>query len=103
MLLWKDDLYTGGLKEGESLPALKRKIETGWFVKDYYLITSPTNTENLLDIIEARLLRFSFYRSRNLSVFGLAKGKGNAEQLLEKMIADAYEKNGNVNLREYFG
>lgn len=101
MLKWSHQLHIG-----EGVPKrkrrMKRRLEQGKLVLGVYLITEPSNQENLFDILDAKELLFPYNKRRTIVVYGLAKGKGEAEQMVTEMIEEVYRETGTLNVREYF-
>lgn len=69
---------------------VKWKLRTGAGQFSVYLI-SLANTRDQLDIFHCSLLQQKYFDKKNLYVVGLAKSKGEAYQLVGKMLADTLE------------
>ena len=101
MVIWSEKLYIGEQAE-KNVKKIKNKIEQGKLVIDVFLITKPSNENNLFDILPTAELKFPYYKKRELLVYGLAKGKEEAEELLLKMLEDIYQATGGFYCKEYF-
>ena len=101
MVVWSEKLYIGEQAE-KNHRKIRRKLESGKAVMDYYLITRPSNEQNLFDILPATELLFPYYKRQELLVYGLAKGKGEAEELLLTMLEDMYRETEGFCCKEYF-
>ena len=101
MIVWSDKLYIGEQAE-RNVKKLQKKLEHYKPVKDLFLITKPSNEKNLFDILPAKELFFPYYKKQKLVVYGLAKGRGEAEQLLITILEDVYQKMDGLYCKEYF-
>ncbi len=101
MVIWSEKLYIGEQAE-KNYEKIKKKIEQGKLVVDVFLITKPSNEKNLFDILPTAELKFPYYKKRELLVYGLAKGKDEAKELLLKILEDIYQETGGLYCKEYF-
>ena len=87
MIVWSEKLYIGeqALKKSKKV---QKKLENGKLVLGFFLITKPSNESNLFDILPAAELKFPYYQRKELLVYGLAKGKEEAEQLVLTILED---------------
>ena len=101
MVKWSEKLYIGehAAKKAEKC---QKKIEAGKLVNGFFLITRPSNEQNLFDILPAKELMFPYYKQRELFVYGLAKGKDEAESLVVTMLEDVYRETAGLCCKEYF-
>lgn len=67
-----------------------------------YFITLAENTSELLDIVPLRMLANSSYPSDQLYILGIAMGKDEAFELVEKMVDSIYRETGTLDIRGYF-
>ena len=101
MIIWSSCLWIGdGIEKKKD--RIKRRIEQGKPVLGVYLITEPSNKENLFDILDAKELCFPYYRKHSLTVYGLAEGKDEAEAMVVRMLEEVYRETGEFKVREYF-
>ena len=101
MLIWSEKLYIGEKLSGKS-EKIKAKLNRKLFLPDVFLITRPTNEENLFDIFEAKELLFPYHRKREILVCGLAKDKEEALTLVTTMLEEMYRETGGLCSKEYF-
>lgn len=101
MIVWSDKLYIGEQAE-RGCRKIQKKLESGKPVLDFYLITRPSNEQNLFDILPSTELLFPYYKKQELVVYGLAKGKEEAETLLITMLEDIYRETDGLCCKEYF-
>lgn len=101
MVTWSSRLYIGkGI--GRKKNRIKRRIQQGKPTFGIFLIAEPSNQENLFDILDAAGLLFPYYRRHSLTVYGLAKGKEEAAELVTRMLEEVYRETGEFKVREYF-
>lgn len=101
MVTWSSCLYIGeGI--GKRKNRIKRRIQQGKPAPGIFLITEPSNQENLFDILDAMGMLFPYYRRHSLTVYGLAKGKEEATELVVQMLEEVYRETGEFKVREYF-
>lgn len=101
MIVWSDKLYIGEQAE-KNVKKIRKKLENGKLVPGMYLITKPSNESNLFDILPATELVFPYYKRTTLVVYGLAKGKDEAETLVLSMLEDVCREMGGLYCKEYF-
>ncbi len=101
MIVWSKKLYIGEQAE-KNYRKVQKKLENGKLVPDFFLITKPSNEKNLFDILPAAELLFPYYKRQELLVYGLAKGKTEAEELVVSMLEDVYRETDGLSCEEYF-
>ena len=101
MIVWSEKLYIGKQAE-KNYKKIQNKLENGKQVPGFFLITRPSNDCNLFDILPATELFFSYYKRQKLFVYGLAKGKEEAEELVVSMLEDVYRETDGLCCKEYF-
>jgi len=101
MIIWSEKLYIGGQAE-KNAEKVQKNLEKGKLVPGYFLITAPSNEQNLLDILPAAELLFPHYKRQELLVYGLAKGKEEAEELVVSILEDVYRETDGLGCKEYF-
>jgi len=101
MVVWSEKLYIGEQVEKKA-KKLQKRLEAGKLVTGAFLITRPSNEQNLFDILPAKELLFPYYKKRELAVYGLAKDKAEAERLVVSMIEDVYRETAGLCCKEYF-
>ncbi len=99
-MIWYDKLYVG-----ESIIHKTKKVK--WKIChnagqiDIYVITFPSNRENLLDIIPAWELMQKAYPKKKLYVIGLAKGYDEAIELAASIVNEVYQNTGTFAVTDY--
>ena len=101
MIIWSEKLYIGRRAE-KNCGKIKNKLNSGKPVPGFFLITKPSNESNLFDILPATELFFPYYKRQELLVYGLAKGKEEAEELVVSMLENIYRETGGLYCKEYF-
>lgn len=101
MIIWSEKLYIGEQAE-KNVKKVQKKLENGKLVPGYFLITRPSNERNLFDILPTAELLFPYHKRRELLVFGIAKGKSEAEELVVSMLEDVYRETTGLYCKEYF-
>lgn len=97
---WYDKLYVGESIRKKA-DKLRWKIEHRAGTIDIYLLTLPSNRENLLDIIPAVELMQKSYPKRNLFIIGMEKGRENAMRMAADILDEVYHKTGSFDVRSY--
>ena len=101
MIVWSEKLYIGEQAQKQQ-KKVQKKLKTGKLVTGYFLITRPSNEWNLFDILPTTELIFPYYKRQTLVVYGLAKGKDEAKNLVVSMLEDVYRKTEGLSCKEYF-
>lgn len=101
MIVWSEKLYIGEQAE-KNFRKVRKKLESGRLLSEFFLITEPSNQSNLLDILPASELLFPYNKRRRLLVYGIARGRAETEGLVLSMLEDVYQKTGGVCCKEYF-
>ena len=101
MIVWSEKLYIGGQAE-KNYRKVQKKLEKGKLVTGFFLITKPSNESNLFDILPTTELLFPYYKRQELQVYGLAKGKDEAKELVVSMLEDVYRETNGLCCKEYF-
>ena len=101
MIVWSEKLYIGSQAE-KHVKKVQKKLQDGKAVLGYFLITRPSNNSNLLDILPTAELLFPYYKNQELLVYGLAKGKEEAENLVVSMLEDVYRETDGLCCKEFF-
>ena len=101
MIVWSEKLYIGEQAE-KNFRKVQKKLENGKLVPGFFLITRPSNKSNLFDILPTAELLFPYYKRQELLVYGFAKGKSEAEELVVSMLEDVYRETDGLCCEEYF-
>ena len=101
MIVWSEKLYIGSQAE-KHFKKVQNKLESGKVVPGFFLVTRPSNSSNLLDILPTAELLFPYYKKQELLVYGLAKGREEAENLVVSILEDVYRETDGLCCKEYF-
>ena len=101
MIIWSEKLYIGEQAQ-KNCRKVQKKLENGKFVPGFFLITRPSNENNLFDILSTQELLFPYYKRQELLVYGLAKGKAEAESMVVSMLEDVWRETDGLGCKEYF-
>ena len=101
MIVWSEKLYIGSQAE-KHFKKVQKKLENGKNVLGFFLITRPSNKSNLLDILPTAELLFPYYQKQELLVYGFAKGRAEAEDLVVSMLEDVYRETDGLSCKEFF-
>ena len=100
MLKWYKKLYIGDNAKKKA-KATVRKLNQGRLVLSFYVITLASNEKNLLDFFPASQLKQKAFRSSCPMIVGLAEDYEEAMQLVQNIIKETYESQGNTDVRTY--
>ena len=97
---WYSNLYLGErLKNQEA--KVKSRVERNVPQPSLYLLTLPSNEENLPDIIPATDLLQKAYPKKELFIIGLEKGYDAALEMSAAIVNDIYHKTGTFEVRKF--
>lgn len=94
---WYDMLWVGPQAE-KKRRRLIQDVKKGAGMPGAYLITLAENPKEMLDIIQAR----KSYLRDDLYIVGIAMGKQEALELVEKIVEYVYRCTGGVDIRNFF-
>lgn len=101
---WYKGLYLGESAKSEKYKIFGRVVK-GRFQRDTFLITLPSNPENLLDIVPAVCLLQPHYKKKRyheeLYVLGIAKGRDEALELVRSIVDEVYKATGGFDISSY--
>ena len=82
--------FDEGLLYSEKALKQKKRIESrlknGKKLKNVWLLTDPANPRNLYEIIESKLLRFSYYKNKDIRVYAVGKNRDEVVTLLLSVL-----------------
>lgn len=97
---WYSRLYVSDdLKEKKE--KLINKIEHGTGTPGVYLVTAPSNKQNLLDIFQADQLLWPVMHRLCPIIIGMTRSYDEAVQMASSLILEAHEKTGNFQVEPY--
>lgn len=97
---WYEDLFVGESVTGK-IKKIKWKIEHNAGMLHTYIITFPSNEENLLDIIPTRELLQKGYTKKNLHIIAVAGNYDEALLLACDIVKETYENTGKTDVKSY--
>ena len=100
MLKWYKKLYIGDNAKKKA-PSVIKKVNQGKLQYDIYLITLASNEKNLLEIIQANQLLQKTLRNLCPMIVGLAAGYAEALEIVERIVEETYQKQGDTDVRRY--
>ena len=103
---WREPLYLGRKArphQGKYRQLLETLSQTDHKHLNFYVIVSPANEQNLMELIPASHLKQNYYRAETMSILGLAADKKEAFDLCHKMIRDCYVGNGVIDRTSLWG
>ena len=97
---WWEHMYMGE-NAGRNRISILEGLRKGSLLPDTYVITLPESGNHILDIRPVSLLRKEERESRELLILGIARGYGEAAEVVRSMIDDMYQKTGAFNWTAY--
>ena len=101
MLTFSENLYIGEGINIQKLDKLKKTLVNSPVLTKVFLITISTHPAELLDIIESRYLTYAYYNTHPLHVVGLAKSNGEAVGLVQKIVQECLDEQGDTDLKRF--
>jgi len=86
---------------GKKKNKIKWKVNHGVGMVDTYLITLPTNSSNLLDILPSWNLKWTFIRQGCPMIIGIADGYEEAAYLVSSIVWEVYKATGAFEIEKY--
>lgn len=96
---WYRNLYLGEAAEKKKY-RLYRRINKRRLI-NAYVVTLPSNDENVLDIYRFAELRQKFYKRRDIFIIGLACGREEAMELAKDIIWEVWQNTGTFKVSDY--
>lgn len=100
-LTFSEKLYIGESMDVRKLDKMKKNLCNTPVLTKIFLITISTNPAEQLDIIASKYLTYTYYNTHPLHVVGLAKSNGEAVGLVQKMVQDCLDTQGDVDLKAF--
>lgn len=101
MIKWCPKLYLDPVTEKKQ-KKIKRRMERQKINLRVYCIALASNEKNLLDIYCSNELLFQYYKSKEMTIIGLASSKESAVELVGNIINDVYQQTGSLDVRTFF-
>lgn len=103
---WREPLYVGRKArpyQEKYRQLLETLSQTEHKELNFYVIVSPANEQNLMELIPAVHLKQNYYRAETMSILGLAADKREAFDLCHKMIRDCYVSGNGIDRQSLWG
>ena len=94
---WYKDLYVGAIAS-ENQKKIIRKIKSSKFQINIFVLCTPLNSDNVMDIIPSSILLQSYFNINDITIYGIAEGYDEALELMQTIIMDCYEKTGEFDI-----
>jgi hypothetical protein len=98
---WYEKLYIGETIK-EKTDRLVRDIDEGKHPLRIYLIVMAQGTQNQLEIIRACEVKYWYEKGRCPMIVGMARGRKETLELLQRMTQDVLADTGGLDFRAYF-
>ena len=97
--------FMGSLYVGEKLSfteyKIVEKVHKGKVVMNLYLLVISENPDNMLDIIPEKEIMQKHYPKEGLKVVGIADGKKEAIELVQRIIQESLVETGSADIRGF--
>lgn len=100
-IIYHHDLRLGEGLSNKDLPQIKERLRENPIEANLFLITTSANSEEQLDIYDAKFLVQKYYHKNLPYVIGIAKEKGHAFAIVETLMKECVEKRSDANLKAY--
>ena len=98
---WYRNLYIDETIKEKKLNKIKWKLNHNAGVLNIFLITLASNSNNLLDIINAAELKQKAYPKDALYIIGIAKGYDSAIEITTKIIMEVLRSTDSLNIKKF--
>jgi hypothetical protein len=94
-------LHLGEGLEYKDLMQIKKDLRENPVDANLFIITLSANEQEQLDIYDAKYLIQKYYSKNPPYVVGIAKDKGQAIEVVERLMQECVTNRGDANLRAY--
>lgn len=94
-------LHLGEGLEYKDLMQIKKDLRENPVGANLFIITLSANEQEQLDIYDAKYLIQKYYSNNPPYVVGIAKDKGQAIEVVERLMQECVTNRGDANLRAY--
>ncbi len=101
-MVWYDDLFVGESISPRREKRIIRKVKRRSLFNAAYLLTLSANPDNLIDIIDTKVVRQRYYPKKGMFVIGLAGNYEEALLLAGEIVCSIYAAQGDFQLRRFF-
>ncbi len=99
---WYRKLYLGP-NAAQNAARIRRKASEGKWMAGVYYITLASTEGNLFDLFHNGMLKEPLFRkSQRMDVVGVAEGRLEAVELVEKLVGELYSRTGGFDTEAYF-
>ena len=99
-MLWYRHLYVGEKAKKHRLSIIQ-SIRKGSWHPGVYVITPPSNGNNILDIYPSYMMLLNEKKEGEWKILGIAQGYEDALRLAGAIVGEMYEKTGGFSLHEF--
>ena len=100
MIVWYEHLYMGAKAKRRRFAIIQdireKKPRSG-----VYVITPPSNGNNILDIYPTETILKDYYAGQELLILGIAQGYQEALKLAARIVNEMYQETGGFRILEY--
>jgi len=100
-IIYHHDLRLGEGLAYKDIMQIQEKLRVNPIEANLFLITISANSEEQLDIYDAKYLIQKYYQKNPPYVIGIAKEKGHAFTIVEELMKECVEKRSDANLKAY--
>lgn len=100
MTVWYEHLYMGAKAKRHRF-AIIQDIRNKKPRSGVYVITPPSNGENVLDIYPTETIFKDYYADKELMILGIAMGYQEALKLAARIVNEMYQETGTFRILEY--
>ncbi len=100
MIVWYEDLYMGAKAKRRRF-AIIQDIREKKSKANVYVITPPSNGNNILDIYPTETILKDYYEDKEILVLGIAQGYQEALTLAGRIVDEMYKKTGCFRIEEF--
>lgn len=97
---WYENIYVGTNAEKTKIQIIE-KIKSHKPQLDVFILTLPSNENNILDIFHSTILLQSYYKDKDYDIIGIAKGYKEALEIMTQIVMDTYHDTGGFHVKEY--
>ena len=99
---WYQNLYLGQ-SAALNIRKIRQKAAQGKWMAGVYYVTLPSSADNLLDIFHSGMLKQSIFAGcQRMDIVGVAEGKTEALELVQRIIGEMYERTGDFDTVSFF-
>ena len=100
-IIYHHDLRLGEGLSQKDIEQIKDSLRENPIEANLFLITTSANSEEQLDIYDAKFLIQKYYQKNPPYVIGIAKEKEHAFAIVEELMKECVENRSDANLKAY--